>query len=281
METKCLIVICFLFGFLFLTPSVFAVTLTIEQAPSTITDQPFTIDISMTGASAGQNYLRIELYKEGTSNYFGETSVGSNWYGGSEGTQYVPITIPDSQTVVSATLQGRIGSPNSNDFPGTGTYKLKVRRYTQSGNSGETIQTPHDIQINYSLPTSTPTPTHTPTPTLTPTRTPTPTKLPTPTKTSSSTPTLPIKASTPVPTISSKNALNGKEGEMPSNYPASVLGASSENISSSPKKEEDVIVRGSTNQPFNLLTIILCVGGGFMLCFCGILVYLKKRRGEL
>jgi hypothetical protein len=182
--------------------------------------------------------------------------------------------IPDAQTVVTATLQGRIGTPSQNDFPGSGVYKIKVRRYTASGSQGEVTQTPADIEINYFLPTPTPTPSFTPTPSLTPTRTPTPTKLPTPTKVP--TPTSLSKSTSPTPT-----SLVGKEGEMPPEYPTSVLGTSSENVSSPPQKDTEVMVKGTSHQSINFIAITFCLGGGLMLFICGILVYRKKQRGEL
>jgi len=258
------------------------VTLTIEHAPTTITDQPVTVDISLSGASVGQNYLRVDFYKDGTTNYFGETSVGSNWYSGSDGSQYAPITIPDSASVVTANLQARIGTPSPNEFPGPGAYKLRIRRYTSSGNVGEVTQTPIDVQITYLSPTSTPTPTPIPkqTSTPTPTRIPTPTKTPTPTKIPTATPTSVNKTITPKP--SSSVTSSKKESKMPSNYPTSVLGASDKDVSPTPDKDKkDLLVKGSSKQSFNTVTLILCSVGGIMLCICGILVYLKKRRGEL
>ncbi len=265
-----------LWVFLFFVTPALAVSIQIDSFPESISDQPFNLDISLSGAQPGQNYLRVDIYKEGTSNYFGETSVGSNWYSGSEGAQYVPITIPDTTSVVTASLQARIGTPNQNDFPGAGIYKIKVRRYTASGNPGDVTLTPVDVQINYSIPTATPNPT----PTSKPTFTPTPPHTPTLTKSPTSTPTPSLKLLTPPP--SKAFSLSGKEGEMPTNYPTSVLGASTEDISPTPEKnDEEVMVKGSTHQPFNTVAVILCVGGGFMLCVCGILLYLKRSRGEL
>ncbi len=118
---------------LFLSSKVFAVTLTLDQVPATITEQSFTISASVSGASAGQNFLRVDLYKDETTNYFGETYSGTSWYNGSSGLQYAPISISSSSG--SASLQGRFGSPTTTEYDGTGTYRLRVRRYTSSGNS--------------------------------------------------------------------------------------------------------------------------------------------------
>lgn len=139
--------------------SAFAVTVTLSNIPSTISDQPFNFDVSVTGASAGTNYLRIDLYKDGTTNYFGETFVNGTWYNGSDGTQYFPIIILSGQ-VWTGSVQGKVGTPSSTDFPGSGTYKLKIRRYTSSGtaSSGDD-QTPTSIEIALASPTPTPSPT--------------------------------------------------------------------------------------------------------------------------
>ncbi len=181
----------FLVWFLFLPPKIFAVTIAINSYPSLISEEPFEVEVFISGPNPGTNYLRIDLYKEGTTNYFGETFNGISWYGGSEGKNYFPITI-SSEGTASARLQGRVGSPTLNEYPGPGNFKLRVRRYTSSGNpaSGDQ-QTPVNVQINVSVDTPTPilTPTNTPTPTPQPNTPPTPTSTPTPTKKPTSTPT--------------------------------------------------------------------------------------------
>lgn len=189
--------ICFLilFAVYFLAApsSVLAVTITISNIPQEVSDQPFEINVSITGASAGTNYLRIDLYKEGSTNYFGETYSGNAWYGGSDGKQYFPITIVSGQ-IWSGSVQGKIGNPTLGEYPGPGSYKLRIRRYTTSGNSASTDQTSQDIEINYQLPNPTPTPS--------PTSTPTPTKAPTPVKTSTPTVANTVTSTkTPTPTI--------------------------------------------------------------------------------
>lgn len=270
----------FLLSFFALASPAFAVTLTIEQAPATLTDQPFTVDITMTGASEGQNYLRVDLYKDGTNNYFGETSVGSTWYSGSEGTQYVPILIPDLKTVVTATLQARLGTPSPTEYSGPGIYKLRIRRYTASGSSSSVDETPVDVQIAYSFPTSTPSPTPSPTPTdiPTPTKVPPPTHTPTPTKSPTVTPTI---AQLPTPTVKVSLQVSQKEGVMPSGYPTSVLGISDSMTSPTPTTKPDVLVKSSSENQDTFFTLILCGIGGSMLIICGILLYLKKRRGDI
>lgn len=163
--------------------SVFAVTVSITDFPSTITDQPFTLVASISGASAGTNYLKIDIYKDGTSNYFGETFNGSDWYNGSIYSQYFSINL-QSGIPWSGSVQGRIGSPNSTEFDRTGSYKLRLRRYTNGGGytSAEANGSAVTVSINLPTPTNTPTPSPTPTqaPTNTPTPSPTTTITPTP-----------------------------------------------------------------------------------------------------
>lgn len=157
---------------LFGAGSVFAVAVSTSNAPTTATDQPFNIDVSVAGASAGINYLRIDLYKDGTTNYFGETYNNNIWYNGSDGKQYFPITIISGQTWTGS-IQGRVGSPSTTEFPNSGIYKLKVRRYTSSGSSSSSDQQiPQDIQIN--LVTTSPSPSSSETSTLSPTPAPSP-----------------------------------------------------------------------------------------------------------
>lgn len=152
---------------------VFAVTVSLSNIPSSLSDQPFTFNVSVSGAGAGTNYLRMDLFQVNTTNYFGETYNNNSWYGDSDGKQYFPITIISGQTW-NGTLQGRLGNPTIGAYPGPGPYKLKVRRYTSSGiaSNGDT-QTPADIQITYVLPTPTPTPSSSTTPSPSSTNNPT------------------------------------------------------------------------------------------------------------
>jgi len=195
-------------------PEVKAVTITINSFPATIdTADPYQVNASVSGAVNATNYLRIDLYKDGTTNYFGETYNGSDWYGGSDGKSYFPVQILNASA--SATITFQIGNPSNTNYPGPGSYKLKIRRYTSSGSasSNDSI-TPADVQINYIFPTPTPTPSPTPTPTPTdpPTPVPTPTKTPTPTPTKTPTPT-PIRTPTlmPSPTDSPISLVLGDE----------------------------------------------------------------------
>ncbi len=160
-----------------------AVSLSVSDYPSVVDSNIFSVTVNVNGANDGVNYLRIDLYKEGTTNYFGETYNGSDWYSGSDGLKYFPINIINS--TASAALQGQVGNPSSTKYIGPGEYKLKIRRYTTSGSqSSNDTQNSISLQINYSTPS--PEPTNTPTiqPTIVPTSIPTnkETSKPLPTK---------------------------------------------------------------------------------------------------
>lgn len=161
-----LLILAILF-LLFGARSAFAVSLNFSDVPQTINDQPFSFNVSISGAGAGTNYLKVDLYKEGTINYFGETYNGNDWYSGSAGKQYLPITIASGQTW-NGSVQGRIGNPTLGEYPGPGNYKLRIRRYTSSGGTGTTDQTPQDIQIIFALSSPTPSPTTSPSSTSSP-----------------------------------------------------------------------------------------------------------------
>ncbi len=170
--------LAFVFILIISCKSVFAVSVSVINFPNEIKDEAFTVTASISGASLGQNYLRVDLYKEGTSSYFGETFNGSDWYSGSEGKLYLPVNI-DSSKIVLATITARLGEPEVNEYSGAGMYKLKLRRYTSSGNQASDEQTPADILINFLMPTPEPTSTPAPVSQNSPTAIPKPTVSPT------------------------------------------------------------------------------------------------------
>ncbi|MBI4226575.1 lamin tail domain-containing protein [Candidatus Roizmanbacteria bacterium] len=151
-----------------------AVTTSISNPPQSISAEPFTIKVTVSGASTGINYLRIDLYKPSTTNYFGETFNGLSWYSGSDHSQYYSIAI-QSGIDWSSEIQGKVGNPNSTQYDGPGTYKLRVRRYTSSGNYNTTEANNSAVDVNINLSLISPTPLATPTTSiLTPTDTPIP-----------------------------------------------------------------------------------------------------------
>ena len=248
--------------FLFLLDrSAFAVTTSIINYPSTITTDSFTITASISGATTATNYLRIDMYKDGSNNYFGETYNGSDWYGGSTYSQYYAISVV-SGTFWNGTIMGRIGSPSTTDYDGTGTYKIRVRRYTNAGGytSSEASNSAQVIAI--SVPTSTPTPT-------TATTTPSPTSVP-PTNTPTNTPTpklSPTFTATPIASVSPKLSIT--QGPT-----ASVLGESESADLESSTSSSKVIVESISQDSIPKILIGL---GVVLLGTCGILAFRAYR----
>lgn len=194
-----------LFFFLFFfAGKVHAVTTTISNVPASINTDPFTITVSISGAQTGTNYLKAELFKEGTTNYFGETFNGSVWYKDSDGKQYFPVSI-QSGVDFSGQISVKIGSPTQTEYDGSGIYKIRIKRHTSSGNPASSSEAAASaVSINIISPS--------PTPTLTLAPQPTPTSLPSPTSHLTSTPSPPSPTSTltstpsptqtPTPTLS-------------------------------------------------------------------------------
>lgn len=144
-------------GFLFLTSPALAVTVTISNVPSSITSEPFSFNVSVSSAqSSTTNYLRANLFPPSTTNYFGYTQNGSSYVNSSTYSDYLPIPI-DSSGNWSGSILAKL-DPNSSYYSGSGTYNLKVRRYTQSGSS-YTWSDEAILTINYS---STPSPSPSP-----------------------------------------------------------------------------------------------------------------------
>jgi hypothetical protein len=116
----------------------------IDNFPQTITKDSFNVTVTIKGAKNGTNYLRVEVYN-------GETFNGKDWYGGADGKEYFPIEINSAST--SATVQGRVINPVN------GNYKLKIKRYTASGNAANDTENSVDVQIEIKkeMPTAEPT----------------------------------------------------------------------------------------------------------------------------
>ena len=242
-----------------------AVSVAITNFPSSITSDSFTVNVSVLGASSGTNYIRVDLYKDGTQNYFGETYNGNDWYSGSDGKQYFPVTIVDSKSTASASLQARIGIPNNSDYDGQGIYKMRIRRYTGSGGQGSEDPGNSAVFVAINVSTPTPVPTNTNTPTSTPASTPTFSPV------SSKTPAPTLKSLIPSPSISFDDT-SSEEG---------VLGESSESASANPsglenpKNTEKVL----SSKGSNIAKILIALGFVFILA-CGILFswpYIRKK----
>ena len=124
---KLFLLFVFLSIFLNIANPVYAVSVTISNTPSSITDQPFSLNVSISGAQTGTNYLRANLFPTGTTSYFGYTYNGSAYINSSDFSQYLPVTI-DSSGNWNGSIQAKLDSSLSY-FTGSGSYSLKVRRY--------------------------------------------------------------------------------------------------------------------------------------------------------
>lgn len=239
--------------FLFAPRQVFAVSVSIIDVPATITQDNFGVTASISGAQAGANYVRIDLFKENTNNYFGETYNGHAWYGGSDATQYLPITI-QANTPWVGQIQGHIGSPSITEYDGTGNYRLRVRRYTSSGNPGSETPDTVAITIAFPTPTATPMPTNTPIP-------PTPTSKPTAT---------PVAKTSSVKSVNSSLQTNISPTQAPS------PDVSSEQT---PSPQPTTAVLGDSTGP-RMLPMILIAIGVALFGICGILFFLSWKKSQ-
>lgn len=252
--------------FFFLPTPISAVSVNIINYPTTITDDAFTITASISGAATGTNYLRVDVYKEGTNNYFSETFNNSDWYSGSDGKQYLPISVKTG-VVWNGAIQARIGDYSNTDYDGSGSYRIRLRRYTSSGGLGSEDASLSSVSIKLAVPTATPIPTETPEPTATPKISKSPTATTIPTKSPTTNPT----QKKLLPTLKA--------------FDTSVLGSSTKSANKKPsstpspfvKKKSEVLIKGSAAQS---LSAIFIIAGGLLVMGCGILVFIRKKNQE-
>jgi hypothetical protein len=252
-------------AFLLAAFPVLAVSVSIVNFPSVITADPFTITASISGAASGTNYIRVDLYKYGTQNYFGETYNGSDWYGGSNGKEYFSLDVQTGK-FWSGDVLARTGDVRNSDYDGQGAYKMRIRRYTSSGGSGSEDADNSSVSIAIHVPTPTPTPTAVPTdpppePTNTPRPTPTSTRTPTPARTL--TPTF-----KPTPTLVPTASVSVKL----SSASADVLGITDSPVATS--TPADIKTKPSVKP---LIISLLLVGIG---CAILSLVFVWKKRNS-
>lgn len=271
--------IIFVLGFFLLATPVFAVSVTISNTPSSINDEPFNLDVSVSGAQAGTNYLRANLFSSGTTKYFGYTYNGTDFVNSSDYSQYFPVTI-DSSGSWTGSIQAKL-DPDSSYFTGSGTYNLKVRRYTQFGSS---YTWSNEVTLVVNIPTPSPTPSPSPSATPTPSPSPSPsatissannssgTKVKTTSslsKNSSSLPNDPTPSQTP----------QIKTNTIPSNsiakvdyHVASVAGAAA---SGSTNPSSEIKSQKQTNIPLITGVILIIIGAGSLSY-----VYLRHKFGK-
>ena len=253
-----------LFLSIFFPSKVFAVSVSIMDFPVNITDSPFNITASISGASTGTNYLKIDIFKEGSTNYFGETFNGSDWYAGSNYLQYFPINV-QSGVLWNGVLQSRAGSPSETQYDATGTYKIRVRRYTSGGGYTASEANNSSVTISLNLPTPTPSITpaainqNTPVPTLIQTNSPTPSPRP----------------SMPVPSVFSGD-ISSDEGVLGESTETATLNPSSSSLNAQDFKSKEIVLASAAS---NVGKILMFLGFVFILA-CGILFFwpfIKKK----
>jgi len=222
---------------LFVVPSVYAVTISINQYPSSFDqNQEVEIGFSMGCSNCGNSYIRGVFFPDGT-NYFGLTknNIG-DWVGtATDKTQYFKVAKEEiTESSWSGMLKMKIDITDG-AYLGPGTYSFKIGRYTSADSSAfwsEVVS----MNITGPTPTHTPTPTVTnsPTPTNAPTNTPTDTPTKTPTPKNTNTPTKsPTPKKTMTPTLQGISTSTGEIVTSSGTKEENVLGAKDEDKSTS------------------------------------------------
>jgi hypothetical protein len=187
--------------FLLASPVHAAIDLDISDiAASVHEDQEFPLSFSLSQSISASNpvYLRVVIYQEGTTKYFGYTqNKALDWINTtSDKSLFFELAVSPEGTA-SGELKGKFDLENSY-YNGAGVYKVKLGRYTSSSDSGADWS--NELEITH---TTNPSPTPTPTPTLSPspasTSTPTPSSTPT---SSSEAKTSPLASSLGTPSLS-------------------------------------------------------------------------------
>lgn len=228
---------------------------------------PFTISATMSGLSKSSIYrLRLTLAQSGTSNYFGSTWNGTSWYNGTP----TPINYANFYSITTdgagawwGDVQGEIDADDPNFTTGSGTYDLKLGRYTQTGSSA-TWSDPVSVVVSIPpQPTNTPTPIPTSTP-MPPTATLRP-QAPTPTKLSSSLSTL-------SPTLLLVPSVSSSFG--------AVLGTSSARPTAENRPTLIAAQADHRQITVNMIPVVLILIGFLLLGSCGILIFLQTEKGN-
>lgn len=252
------------FILLVLAKPTYAVTTALSEVPTEISEESFTIKVQIVGASANtNNYLRIDLFVPSTTNYFGYTNNGQDFYNGSTYSLYPKVVIGADGTSTT-TIEGQLDLTSST-FKGKGDYQLRVRRYTSSGNysSTEANAGAISVKVNASLPSPSPTPSQS-------TSSPSPTLIST-TASPSTTPRVTSTYRSPSPKASS------------SNFPE-VLSSSSESALVSPNiapSPSSLVASEKESKPIPLIAFILIISGGVLFCLAmGAYVWYKKQMAK-
>src|SRR3989344_2425150 len=236
----------FLFFLHFANPA-FAAAPAITAYPNTTIslDTSFTVTATMSGLTNNAVYrLRVAIAQSGTSNYFGSTYDGSTWHMGSiSDGNYVNITT-DGNGAWGGDIQGKIDSDDPSFTTGSGTYDLKIGRYTQTG---VTATWSNPVSITVTVPPTPPTPT--------PTKPPTPPPI---TNTPTTKPTTPS-----APENISQNSVLGK--------------STGDGLDISPPEN---LISDSAKKPDNIFQGIIMLVGVVFIAICVILTIRIIKKGE-
>lgn len=222
--------------------------------------EDMTVTASMSGFTNGETiYIKGAFYKDGTSDYFGQTDNNGNWIVNNDTTTSQKQIIPNNW---DGTLKIR-GDFNDSDYKGEGDYKLKVGFYyiTSGGKLSDVNWSTNsiDVKITNPPPTATPTPS--------PTNTPVP---PSPTSKPTSTPTPKL---TTVPTSKISPTLD------PQAEGAEQTTASGLQIDPSPTTE--VLGMSTQKDQVQPMPYILIIAGVVLFVVCGILLFLQWKKSQL
>lgn len=236
-------------------------------------NQSFTVSATMSGLTKNAVYrMRIVLAPQGTSNYFGSTWNGISWYNGTPSpidyTNFLSITT-DGTGAWYGDMQGEVDADDPNFTTGSGTYDLKVGRYTQTGSSATWSNI---ISVTIVLP-----PTATSTPIPPPTNTPTPiipTARPIATATSQpmNSPTHSADSGFSTPTIVITSDISSF---------GAILGTSSARSPTIENKPTLVAAEADHKEvTIQWIPIMIIIAGFGLLGSCGILIALQTEKGK-
>lgn len=136
------------------TPNVFSFA---TSASSISTETEFPVTTTLTHLTPNTPfYLKAAFYKTGSTNYFGQTKVGSTWVKNGQTYKDQLMVTTDSQGDWTGTVLIQADSDDSG-FTGNGEYQLKIGRYSATG-SGPTWSNSVSLQLT-AQPKSSPSPT--------------------------------------------------------------------------------------------------------------------------
>lgn len=269
-----IIFLLFLIFIIFPPKPAFAVDFTFSGAPANINEtDTFSVNLNLkvSNSSGSAYYIKGGFSSTSTpTSYFGYTKNNqSNWYNGTDKTQYYKIVM-DQSGQWSGPIEVKLDTDADPEYKGGGTYNFKLARYTAGGSTAtycDKESVPCTVaSISVIAPTPQPTPTPTEKPAPTPTKTPTaiPYKSPTPTPTKSPTASL-SSAITKSPTkTATKSAI--------SISPKSALGISTKSADKKPTPDKKALVNSASQSN---LSFFIITGISLLFLAGAITVYLK------